>query len=240
MVFVSNQQQKYSLENSLGRSKRGYMGKSILWIILALLIIQLLRATLMLSLWWWVKPGDNIILFQILNGLSMGLVGIGLLIYFKPTLKELSLNWDDMKTRSRWMYSLLGALLLFLTFSPFFLFSTEMGIMGVIFGLMVPAFEELLFRGYLWNNVQNKLDKCGIEKSGLWTLIIITALFSLWHMGYVDVFLIHPLQADLAMMILSKLMIGLVLGGIVGLIRLKTGKVYGSFLFHGFWNTFAP
>ena len=35
-------------------------------------------------------------------------------------------------------------------------------------------------------------------------------------------------------------MVGLVLGAIVGFIRLKTEKVYGSFLFHGFWNTFAP
>lgn len=222
------------------KSRFAYMSKNILWIILALIIIQLIRAGIMMGLWLWIKPGDNLLLFQILNGLSVGLVGIVLLLYFKPTLKELSLNVEDIKTRSKHIYLILGAILLFLIFSPFFLFSVETGVMGVIFGLVVPAFEELLFRGYLWNNVQNKLDNCQIQRSGILTLVIITALFSIWHIGYTDVFLIHPLHADLKIMIISKLMIGLVLGGIVGLIRLKTGKVYGSFLFHAFWNVFAP
>jgi uncharacterized protein len=190
-------------------------------------------------LWWWIKPGDNLIIFQILNGLSFALVGVALLLYFKPTLKDLSLNWDDIKKRSQRIYLAQGIILLFLTISPF-LWNVELGIMGIIFGLIVPAFEELLFRGYLWNRLQNKLDKCKIERSGFLTFIIITALFSLWHIGYMDVFLIHPMHPDLTMMLISKLMIGLVLGTIVGLIRLKTGKTYASFLFHAFWNTFAP
>jgi membrane protease YdiL (CAAX protease family) len=56
-----------------------------------------------------------------------------------------------------------------------------------------------------------------------------------------DVFLLHPLgMGNLLILMLSKLGIGLVLGLIVGYMRLKTGKTYLSFLFHGFWNVFAP
>lgn len=195
----------------------------------------------MLGLWWGIKPGDNLIIFQAINGLTFIMVGVGLLSYYKPTLKELSLNWDDITLRLKRIYAALGILLMVMIILPFtWGNSLELGVMGFVFGLIVPAFEELLFRGYLWNGIQNKLDDCEVKRSGIITLIIITTLFSLWHIGYMDVFLIHPGHPDLNMMIISKLAIGLTLGMITGLIRLKTGKTYGSFLFHAFWNTFAP
>lgn len=227
--------------SKLPKPKLNYIGGYFLKIILALLIIQLIRASLMLGLWWGIKPGDNLILFQALNGLSIFLVGLGLLLYFKPTLNELSLNWDDIKYRSKLIYAGLGILLLILIILPFSWGNAlEMAVMNLVFALITPAFEELLFRGYLWIKVQNKLENCEIKRSGLWTLIIITTFFSMWHIGYVDVFLIHPLHADLNILLFSKIGIGLILGLITGIIRLKTDKVYGSFLFHAFWNVFAP
>ncbi|MDP3065829.1 MAG: CPBP family glutamic-type intramembrane protease [Methanobacteriaceae archaeon] len=42
------------------------------------------------------------------------------------------------------------------------------------------------------------------------------------------------------MLLVSKLMIGLVLGLVAGYARLKTGKTYASFILHGLWNVFAP
>jgi len=78
------------------------------------------------------------------------------------------------------------------------------------------------------------------KKSGLITWFIITMLFGFWHLEYIDVFLIHPKEFALMSLLTEKIMFGLVLDTIVGFIRLKTKKVYGSFLFHGFWNTFAP
>lgn len=47
-------------------------------------------------------------------------------------------------------------------------------------------------------------------------------------------FLIHPKQFVLIPLLIGKIMVGLVLGAIVGFIRLKTEKVYGSFLFRWF------
>ena len=204
-------------------------------IIIILIVIQLLRALVMDSLWYVIKPGEDIILFQILNGISFLIVGILLLVLFRPSLKELSLNLDDVRKKTKIIYfagmiALPILIVLPVTFGAEF----DVIIMGLVFGLITPAFEELLFRGYLWNKVQNSLN------SGLATWIIVTVLFGFWHLGYIDVFLIHPKGPAIMPLLIGKIEVGLFLGAIVGFIRLKTNKVYGSFLFHGFWNIFAP
>ncbi|WP_414469562.1 CPBP family intramembrane glutamic endopeptidase [Methanobacterium sp. ACI-7] len=207
-------------------------------LILVLIIIQLFRASVMYGLWYFIKPGPDIIMFQILNGLSFLIVGIVLLILIRPSLKELGLNLDDVKKRTKTMYILGVITLIILVVLPYtFAYELDVLILGIVFGLITPAFEELLFRGYLWNKTENVV-KTG--KSGLITWIIITLMFGLWHIGYLDVFLLHPKQFDLMPILTTKIMIGLVLGAIVGFIRFKTKKVCGSFLFHGLWNTFAP
>lgn len=207
-------------------------------IIIILVVIQLLRATVMYGLWYFVRPGQDIILFQILNGLSFLIVGIVLLAIFKPSLKYLGLNLDDKRERTKIIY-LLGAIILpILIFLPYtFAYEQDVLILGIVFGLITPAFEELLFRGYLWNMAENSIQT---ERSKLITWVTITLMFGLWHVGYIDVFLIHPKEFAIMPLLVGKIMVGLVLGSILGFIRLKTGKVYGSFLFHGFWNTFAP
>jgi membrane protease YdiL (CAAX protease family) len=207
-------------------------------IIIILIIIQLFRASVMYLLWYFVKPGQDIVIFQILNGLSFLIVGIILLILIRPSLNELGLKLDYVRKTTRIIYLLGGIILLILIFLPYtFAYELDVLIFGIAFGLITPAFEELLFRGYLWNMSQNSIQT---KKSGLITWITITLLFGLWHLGYLDVFLIHPKQFSLLPLLIGKVMVGLVLGTIVGFIRLKTKKTYGSFLFHGFWNTFAP
>ncbi len=207
-------------------------------IIIILIVIQLLRAFVMDGLWYVVKPGENIILFQILNGISFLIVGTLLLVLIRPSLKDLSLNLDDVRKRTKIIYFAgIVALPIFIILPITFGAELDVIVISFIFGLIVPAFEELLFRGYLWNKVQNSLET---KHSGLITWIIITILFGFWHLGYIDVFLIHPKEFALAPLLIGKIEVGLVLGAIVGFIRLKTSKVYGSFLFHGFWNVFAP
>jgi membrane protease YdiL (CAAX protease family) len=207
-------------------------------IIIILIIIQLFRASVMYLLWYFVKPGQDIVIFQILNGLSFLIVGILLLVLIRPSLNDLGLKLDDVRKRSKIIYLLGVIILLILVFLPYtFAYELDVLILGIVFGLITPAFEELLFRGYLWNMTENSIKT---KKSGLVTWVTITLLFGFWHLGYLDVFLIHPKEFDLMPLLMGKIMVGLVLGAIVGLIRLKTKKVYGSFLFHGFWNTFAP
>lgn len=230
-------------------SKTNYRGfwVFILKILVALIVIQLIRAAIMDGLWYAVKPGDNLAIFQALNGISFIIVGLILLMIFRPSLKDLSLDWQDIRLRTKILYVVAGLILVTLIILPIFLkLDQDLIVMGFVFGLIVPAFEELLFRGYIWNKIENHPEmnenSLLIKRRGLCTLVVVTLLFGVWHLGYIDVFLIHPkINPDgLTTLLISKFSIGIILGTIVGFIRLKTGKVYGSFLFHAFWNVFAP
>jgi membrane protease YdiL (CAAX protease family) len=214
--------------------------KLLLKVLLALIVIQLLRASFMSALWFGVPhPPHDLVTFQIFNGLSFIMVGVILLFYFKPSLKELGLNWNDIKPKTRKMYILGVFVLVVMVLIPYtFAWETDVLVLGIIFGLLTPAFEEFLFRGYIWNSIQGSVE---MVKPQIITWLAVTLLFSVWHLGYIDVFLIHPMGlTNLPMILISKIAIGLILGTIVGFLRLKTGKTYASFLFHGFWNVFAP
>jgi membrane protease YdiL (CAAX protease family) len=218
---------------------RNYFLKLVLKIIVALALIQLFRAAIFGSLWWVVNPGDNINLFQMINGLDYLVVGIVLLLYFRPSLKDIGLNQDGMILRTRIFYGLALLVLITLIIIPYtFGWELQILIMGLVFGLITPLFEELLFRGYIWGKIS---QSPGMVHSPTLTLGTVTLLFMVWHLGYLDVLILHPLAPiNIPWIMVSKMGIGLVLGLIVGYLRLKTGKTYASILFHGLWNVFAP
>lgn len=208
----------------------------VLKIIVALVLIQIARALVMDSLWFAFGSANNLTFFQLFNGLSIIVVGTILLLWFKPSLKDLGLDWDDIGSRNRILYLLGIIFLLFMALTPYTLTGDpEILVMGAVFGIITPIFEEMLFRGYIWR----KLDKK--SENNVLTWLTVTLIFSIWHLGYVDVFLIHPLKVgNLTMILASKLVIGLVLGLLVGYARLKTGKTYLSIIIHGLWNLMAP
>jgi len=213
--------------------------KLVLRIVLALVIIQAVRATIFYGMWIIVHPGTDIVIFQLLNGLNYIIVGILLLLYFKPSLKDLGLNWDDVRMRTKIFYIIGLTALIILAVSPYtFEWELHILVLGLLFGIITPLFEELLFRGYIWDKISESEGM--INPHGL-TLITVTLLFMVWHMGYIDVLMLHPLASgNLTMIMISKMGIGLVLGLIVGCLRLKTGKTYAPIIFHGLWNVFAP
>jgi len=213
--------------------------KLVLKVLMALILIQLLRMVIFGSLWITVQPGDNITLFQFINGLQFIIVGIILLLYFKPSLDELGLQWDDIRRRTRLFYIIGALILVTLIVIPYtFGWELQILIMGLVFGLITPLFEELLFRGYIWGKIS---QSPGMVHSPTLTLGTVTLLFMVWHLGYLDVLILHPLAPiNIPWIMVSKMGIGLVLGLIVGYLRLKTGKTYASILFHGLWNVFAP
>ncbi|WP_321423522.1 type II CAAX prenyl endopeptidase Rce1 family protein [uncultured Methanobacterium sp.] len=135
-------------------SDRNNFLKLVLRIILVLVIIQALRAVIFCGLWTVVQPGTNIVLFQLLNGSAYIIMGIILLLYFKPSLKNLGLNWDDIHLKTRIFYSLGLTLLVIMAVSPYtFEWEIHVLIIGLIFGIITPVFEELLFRGYIWGKI---------------------------------------------------------------------------------------
>lgn len=215
--------------------------KLVLKVLAVLIVIQILRASVMGTLWFAVPHPINLTFFQFFNGLSFVIVGFTLLFFIKPSLNELGLDWNDIRIKTRIIYILGIMALIFLALSPYIMFwEVNLLITGVV-SLIVSAFEELLFRGYIWDKVQRlEIQKRNVN-SGVLTWVTVTLLFSIWHLGYLDAFLINPMgPGNLSMLLVSKIGIGLVLGFITGFLRLKTGKTYASFMFHGLWNVFAP
>ncbi|MDZ4172491.1 MAG: hypothetical protein U1C19_09995 [Methanobacteriaceae archaeon] len=61
-----------------------------------------------------------------------------------------------------------------------------------------------MFRGYIWNKIENSGE---IINSRFLTWITVTVLFSIWHLGYLDVFLLHPMRGhvNFTMVMISKM-----------------------------------
>ncbi|MCE7698953.1 MAG: hypothetical protein K8E24_009065 [Methanobacterium paludis] len=96
---------------------RRNFSKLVLKIILGLITIQILRAAVMGTLWFVVPhPVNDIAIFQLFNGLSFILVGLFLIFYFKPSLKELGLNLNDLQHKTRMIYFLGVLFLVFMAY----------------------------------------------------------------------------------------------------------------------------
>ncbi|WP_455718255.1 CPBP family intramembrane glutamic endopeptidase [Anaerosporobacter sp.] len=103
----------------------------------------------------------------------------------------------------------------------------------LVYGSIVtPIFEELIFRGYVWN----KLNLILINE---WiTYIISTILFGLWHFGYISS-IAFRVQDGLLNIMIWKVITGLCYGIVLGIVRLKTKNCYSTMILHGVMNMFG-
>lgn len=127
--------------------------------------------------------------------------------------------------------TLVGAVLFILTPSNY----TD-GIHGILLllfsSIVTPVFEELIFRGYVWNKLNEILNK-------EWkTFFITTCLFALWHIGYIDS-IAFRVDAGLLNAMMWKVITGLIFGIILGLVRMKSKNCYSTILVHGIMNIFG-
>lgn len=97
---------------------------------------------------------------------------------------------------------------------------------------MTPIFEEIIFRGYIWNKLNVVFKKESI------TYIVSTALFALWHIGYIDA-ISFRVETGLAIAMFWKVITGLCFGIILGAVRYKTKNSYSTILLHGVMNIFG-
>jgi len=205
--------------------------KLVLKIILVLVVIHVLRAVIFNFLFVTVQPSGPLVL--IFRGLDFIIVGIILLLYFKPSLNDLGLRWDDIRLRNRIFYIIGFSLIPTLILSQYiFKWDSYILIYQLTYAIIAPVFEELLFRGYIWTKIHE--SKGMINPDGL-TFLTVTLLFSVWQLGYADVLIRY---SNLGFIMILKMMAGLVLGLIVGYLRLKTGKTYASIIFHALCNLF--
>lgn len=98
--------------------------------------------------------------------------------------------------------------------------------------MVTPIFEELIFRGYIWNKLNTVFEKEWI------TYIVSTVLFALWHIGYIDA-IAFRVETGLAIAMFGKVITGLCFGVVLGAVRYKTKNSYSTILLHGVMNIFG-
>lgn len=98
--------------------------------------------------------------------------------------------------------------------------------------IVTPIFEELIFRGYIWNELNQ------IFTSEWKTYIVTTILFALWHLGYISS-IAFRVEDDLLNVMIWKVITGLCFGIVLGAVRLKTKNCYSTMLLHGVMNLFG-
>ncbi|MCI8497576.1 MAG: CPBP family intramembrane metalloprotease [Clostridiales bacterium] len=90
--------------------------------------------------------------------------------------------------------------------------------------VVLPVWEELLFRGYVWQMLRKKI------KSECFIWLFTSVLYGVWNVGYIDMFMFQLNAAGtpdaLGGVMLSRMGMGLVLGLVAGLIRWRAGNGY--------------
>jgi hypothetical protein len=208
-------------------------------LLLLLLVIQIGRGLIITGLWRLLQPAPDSPLWATMDMVAFGLIGISLLLYVRPSRRQLALDW---KNAPRWelaVYIGMGILTLGLVISTYFL-QSDLFIININSALVIPIFEELLFRGWSWG----QLRKVSFFKgSAFANWLIISFLFGLWHFGYMDIYLLKVAPAnpnmDWGFFLLMKFLTTLVIGLIVGIPRWRTGRVYGSLILHAIINLFG-
>lgn len=99
--------------------------------------------------------------------------------------------------------------------------------------VVVPLYEELVFRGVLWERLATVID------NPLVVSLINALLFALWHLGYWDALAFRAGTGALGVLLIWKSVTGLAFGVILGLLRLKTKNCFSTMLLHGVLNLFA-
>lgn len=206
--------------------------------LLLLLFIQIVRGLILTALWKVFQPvGETA--WAVMEMMTFAIVGVSLLLIFRPAANQLGLEW---KTAPRWErvgYVGMGILTLLLLFTTYFL-APDLFAANLNAALSFPIFEELLFRGWGWGRLEKVAS---FRWSGIVNWLVISLLFGLWHFGYLDVYLLKMAPANPGMhwgtFFVMKFVTTFIIGLIVGVPRGWTGRVYGSLILHALVNIFG-
>jgi uncharacterized protein len=201
--------------------------------------VQLARAAVHAALWFALQPAGSAALMQAVDSAACLITGSGLLLILQPSPAALGLGWGAVGRGERIGTAAAATLLLALVGSTVLL---DPGLLAanIHAALVVPVFEELIVRGWAWQRLE-EAPGGGRQKAAAW--LATSALFAVWHIGYLDIFFLRigPANPGLsaAEWLLWKLPFTFAFGLLVGAARWRSGKVFGSVLLHGFLNLFG-
>ena len=106
-------------------------------------------------------------------------------------------------------------------------------VLTLVYGSIVtPVYEELVFRGLVWNRLATVFTKPWVVY--VWSVV----LFGVWHLGYVDS-VAFRVEIGLMPIMAWKAVTGVAYGAVLGALRLKTKNCYSTMLLHGVLNLFG-
>jgi uncharacterized protein len=204
-----------------------------------LLVIQIGRGLIITGLWRILQPASDSPLWAYMDMVAFGGIGISLLILFRPWAAQLGLDWQ---TAPRWelvAYILLGTLVVVLVLSTYFI-QPDLLPINVNAAIVIPIFEEILFRGWGWGQLKKAISFRG---AGFLHWLVASLLFGIWHFGYLDIYLLKVAPANPGMewgsFFVMKFLTTVVIGLLVGVPRWRSGRVYGSIILHSLVNLFG-
>lgn len=160
------------------------------------------------------------------------MIGITVLFIIFTRKQNVSLSIFPDKFGIFYMLITIAVAVLFMATPSNFTGGFQAIILLVYSSIVTPIFEELIFRGYVWNKLNTIFSK-------EWkTFIVSTVLFSLWHIGYISS-IAFRVENGLASAMIWKVITGLCFGIILGAVRLKTKNSYSTILLHGVLNIFG-
>lgn len=175
------------------------------------------------------------------NDIIISMITVSFLILFiiyKSKKENISLDvFSYMKNKESKMYYfiLTGAIMLLIFTSPSFSVepSTENLLILIYTTIMIPVYEEILFRSYIWNVLKEG------NKEELKIYILTTILFSLYHIGYIDTVIMTNGFNNIVLIIFIKCCLMLSYGLFIGFFRYKIKNSYSCILIHSFINIFG-
>ena len=199
-------------------------------IIIGLILIQGIRIILKLSVFCFVERTlftDTIVSVLLMTVLAL----IGIIV-----AKKKGIPLSVFPTRHKMIYAIATVVdLVLLILTPFVTGKKSLFIVSslVFSTLITPIFEELIFRGYVWNKLEEKFNKRFI------VYIITTLLFAIWHIGYIDSIAFRVASSNVPFIMLMKVVTGLCFGIVLGAVRCKTKNCYSTILLHSIMNLFG-
>jgi len=164
---------------------------------------------------------------RIINISIMIVLTVVLILYAK--IRKQALSFFPEKISKGYIIATCAAAVVFII-APSNFTQGFTSVINILYGSIVtPVYEELLFRGYLWN-------RFGKVMTNRWHICIWNvALFTIWHFLYI---VPNIISGDWNVLQLLKIVAGLFYGTILGFIRLKTKNCWATILAHGIMNFF--
>jgi len=199
-------------------------------------LIQIIRIVFANTLFSFVEKNSSN--NTLINMIFMIIVSIIMIVWSNKHGKKI--YFIDNICNNKTIYFGITAIVIFLIASTP-VFTKEYNVNAIILlifsTIITPIFEELLFRGCIWNQLKNKYKN---EKI---VYIITTIIFAVWHLGYIDSIIlnmgIYNLTENLFFVMLMKVLTGLIFGIIIGFVRYKTKNIYSAILVHSCMNVFG-